>query len=597
MKTKKLKIFMILFLIFSYFWFYSFAEVWTWSGTWEVLETWQDQNLPQIMIDPDTNSIYITWYIGSWDQIDTWEVLEAIITDEIININTDPIDVETEFADALAWMYANWLTKYNNKDDYKMYDLVTRQEASKIIWQAYNALWYTDITKNSSCDFSDSAMFDSTLAPHIANVCKWWLFKWSNGKYLPYDNLTKAEAMAVLLRMFEWKMSYELQIPWRENYYTKGKLIWLTNIEDINKFDKNLTRYEIGLMVYRLKNIATNQQLKTMALNLLWQVKNNNTTWTMDSNTITENLNTLIWWIDPYKDPELLEAIYWMFDNWLTIHNNPSEYRPFDTLNKAAAAKIFDKFSTMLGMSSNEAFLQNQCEFTDISSLDSATQQHIINVCRKWIIKGNNNLFYPGTELNKSHFVVSLIRMFQWKDLDEDVDPRWQNYFNEAKDLGLVSPWDVITFENNISRYEVALFLYKFNIKYKMLNNLNNSRITDEIISTVPGSISTWTNWKQKSNVYLDSNLLKKWSFDIWYVETFWTRYKIVKSSESTYFTENFVWYGDVFDLATDEKLGTINFVVSNGYVVESTIRFEWENNYKIIPVEWTSAYYLIEEL
>jgi hypothetical protein len=67
----------------------------------------------------------------------------------------------------------------------------------------------------------------------------------------------------------------------------------------------------------------------------------------------------------------------------LTIYNNPSEYRPFDTLNKAAAAKIFDKFSTMLGMSSNDAFLQNQCEFTDISSLDSATQQHIRNVCTK----------------------------------------------------------------------------------------------------------------------------------------------------------------------------------------------------------------------
>jgi hypothetical protein len=40
-----------------------------------------------------------------------------------------------------------------------------------------------------------------------------------------------------------------------------------------------------------------------------------------------------------------------MHDNGLTIHNNPSDYKPFDTLNKIAAAKIFDKFSTMLGLS------------------------------------------------------------------------------------------------------------------------------------------------------------------------------------------------------------------------------------------------------
>jgi len=69
--------------------------------------------------------------------------------------------------------------------------------------------------------------------------------------------------------------------------------------------------------------------------------------------------------------------------------------------------------------------------------------------------------------------------------LDENVNPWRQNYFNEAQEIGIVVPSDAITFDNPISRYEVALFLYKFNIKYKMLNNLNNERISNEIISTV----------------------------------------------------------------------------------------------------------------
>jgi hypothetical protein len=69
--------------------------------------------------------------------------------------------------------------------------------------------------------------------------------------------------------------------------------------------------------------------------------------------------------------------------------------------------------------------------------------------------------------------------------LDENTTPRWNNYFEEAQELGLVSPGDALTFDTPISRYEVALFLYKFNIKYKMLNNLNNNRLMNEVISTV----------------------------------------------------------------------------------------------------------------
>jgi len=570
--------------------FFVFAE----TGDQENLE---EENLPQIMIDTGTNTIYISWYVDSWT-VDSW-VVDTWTTEKApVLINTEPRDLETEFAEALAWMYANWLTKYDNKEDYRMYDLVSREEASKIIWQAYLALGYPDIEKNDNCDFWDSNKFESSLAPHIANVCKRWLFKWSNWDYLPLNNLTKAEAMAVLLRMFEWKMSYELQVPWREQYYTKWKLIGLTNIEDINKFDKGLERYEIALMVYRLRGIVTNPQLKTMALNLLWQVVPPNNAGIMDGSTVIENLDTLVGGIDPYKDPELLEAIYWMYDNGLTIYKNPNDYKPFDTLNKVAAAKIFDKFSSMLGLSTNETFLPNQCEFTDIGALNSGDQQYIINVCKKWIMKGDNKIFSPDTKLNKSHFVVSLVRMFQWKYLDENVSPWRQNYFNEARELGIVVPSDAISFDTPISRYEVALFLYRFNIKYKMLDNLNNDRISNEIISTVEGSIQTGTNGKLKSNVYLDSNLLKRGSFDLWYIETFGTRYKIVKSSESTYFSDNFVWYGNVFDLASDDELGTINFVVSNGWhVIEATIRFNEWDNYKILPIKWTSAYYLLQVL
>ena len=595
MLNKNLKTFLLFGILFLGSIFFVFAE-----NTGQTT-TWWNNNLPQILIDTWTKIIYISWYVNTWatntGTINTWSNTTWDQQSEITSISTGPIDLETEFAEALAWMYANWLTKYNNKDDYKMYDLITREEASKIIWQAYSVLWYEDVIKNSNCSFTDSDSFDSTLVSHISNVCKRWLFKWSDSKYLPHDNLTKAQAMAVLLRMFEGKMSYELLIPWRWQYHIKGKLIWLTNVEDTSKFDTKLTRYEIGLMVYRLKNIITNPQTKTAALNLLGQVVTSGSTGTMDSETVIENLDTLVWWIDPYKDPELLEAIYWMFDNGLTIHNNPSDYKPFDTLSKAAAAKIFDKFSTMLGLSTNEINSSSQCQFTDLWNLSAADKQYITNVCKKWIMKWNNNLFSPNTNMNKSHFVASLIRMFEWKYLDENTNPWWQNYFNKAQDLGIVSPSDVMSFDSPITRYEVALFLYRFNVKYKMLTNLNSNRVSNEIMSTVEWTTFTWTNGKPKANVYLDSTLLKKWSFNIGYIEIFGNRHKIIKLSEASYFSDNFVRYGNIFDLATDEELWTINFVVSNWYIVEATIRFSGWAIYKVSPLTGTKAYYLIETL
>ena len=39
------------------------------------------------------------------------------------------------------------------------------------------------------------------------------------------------------------------------------------------------------------------------------------------------------------------------------------------------------------------------------------------------------------------------------------------------------------------------------------------------------------------------------------------------------YFSNNFVRYGDVFDLASDEEIGTVSFIVSNGYLIDGTIR------------------------
>lgn len=568
--------------------------------------TWESI-LPEILIDTWTKTIYISGYVNTGNintgNIDTGtNITTWANSDTGMNITwniltwTDPINPEDEFANALAWMYKNWLTMYDNSGDYRMYDLLTREEAAKIIWQAYNVFWLdTWLVKNTACSFSDSNIFDPTLKNHIANVCQWWLFQWANWAYLPKDNLTKAQAMAVLVRMIEWKMSYELQTPRWEQYYTKGKAIWLTNIENINEFEHDLTRYEIALMVYRMRDIMLDTQMKTLALNAMEWISRDKT-WAIDSQTVIDNLSTLVWWIDPSTDPELQESIYWMADNWLTVHKTIADYKPFDVLTREWWAKVFDVFSNMLGLGINDNYLPNECNFSDISWLWEESQQHIINVCKKWLIKWSNWIFNPSDNMNKSTFIVALIRMFEWKSLDETTSPWWKNYFEKAEELWLVTAADTTTFDTPISRYEVALFLYKFNVKYKMLNNFNNNKVSEDIINTVSGSIAT-LNWKSNANVYVNTALLKQWTLELWYIEIFWTRYKIVKTKETSYYsnTNSFVRYGDIFDIATEEKIWTVNFMIQNSYMIEWTFRF---NNkiYKITPVESTNAYYNIAE-
>lgn len=66
-----------------------------------------------------------------------------------------------------------------------------------------------------------------------------------------------------------------------------------------------------------------------------------------------------------------------------------------------------------------------------------------------------------------------------------------------------------------------------------------------------------------------------------------------MKTKYEKYFTNNFVRYGDLFDLDEDKNVGTISMIVSNGYLVEGTVRRDGKiENYMIRPNPDTQAYY-----
>lgn len=497
----------------------------------------------------------------------------------------------TEFEKALAWMYANGLTKYDNATEYRPDDSLLREEAAKIIGQAFVSLGYAQTVKNTSCTFHDIQTVDPSLSWYVTNACKRWLFKGTTeGNFIPKEQLSRPQSMAVLVRMFEGDISNENLTPRRSEYYIKGQALGLTNLNNKTLFDSYITRKEIAIYIYRLKNIISNNIIRA---NMLAKLAALESTGDNTSNVVND-LSALASSTSISNDPELIEAIKWMNDNGLTNYTDVVTYKPFEALTREQSAKILSKFAEIYRFGSiNSEWI---CVFADSNTFDTSLSTYITNVCQLGIMQGANGYFYPKTTISKAQFIAAMIRLFEGKKLDETQTPRWTTYFEEAENMGMVNPSDSIAFDNTITRYEVALFLYRFKVKYQITQNLNSETIENQVISTVSGSIITGTNGLPQSNVYVDMNLLQNGNFNVGYVEFFGKRYKVVKSATEKYLTNSLNRFGDIFTLDTQVKTGTTSFIISDTSLIEGTLRLSNGSTFVINPISNTKAYYTISQ-
>ncbi len=555
----------------------------------------------EIIIDPVTKKITIVTNTGTatTGAVNTWIVTTGTITTTGTTnitgtINTGKIYTGTEFEQALAWMYDKGLTKYNNKTDYRANDGLTREEAAKIIGQAFITLGYNQTTKNNNCTFSDANEINTTLSSFVVNTCKRGIFKGTtDNKFLPTEKLSRPQAMALLVRIFEGKISNESKTPRWGDYYIKSQALGLTTLNNQTAFDSSITREEIAIYIYRFKNIVSNETIKLMMLSKLSSL---GSTGQSAGTGILDSFGTLADSLSVNNDPELLEAIRWMNDNGLTNFKTIQEYKPFEILLREQAAKIISLFANIYKFGQTGSAVSSECAFKDIAATDASLTTYVEQVCALGIMQWSDGYFNPKGTINKSQFIATIIRLFEGKKLDETTSPRWKNYFEKAQEIGMIGPADAVTFENPITRYEVALFLYRFKVKYQIVQNMNNNTIANQIVSTVPGSITTGTNSLPQSNVYVDMNLLQNGNFDLWYIELFGQRYKVVKSNTEKYFTNNFVRYGDIFSLDKEEKIGTTSFIVSSLSLIEWTIRIG-ESTFTVSPISNTNAYYKVNKI
>ena len=586
------------------------SEAWTWTeaSTWDTIWTWDIQDNTWATVD-------------TWTAVDIWRVLGENVEAELLTWD--------EFDRALYRMYKNWLTKYDNADEFRPYDNLTREESAKMIWQLYSQLWFSKEDKWFNCSFVDTNMFDPTLAEHIYNVCRRWIFRWNDKtqQYMPHDNLTKGQLLAVLLRIFEWKMSDESGQPWWIEYYVKAISLWLTNETNLAKFDKPVTRREASLLIFRFKNMVIDEtqyelylarlealawdnesylkQIEELKSKRWWDQTSQDAqidTSNPDSNWITSgswstadswssvSLDIIAWNETLTNSPEFIEAINWMYDMWMTSYNTTEAFMPYQTITRAQVAKMLDKFAT----ATNLTWINNagSCEFSDVAS-DSEYKDSITRVCQYWIMAWSKDKFSPDKTVSKAEFVAMLIRLFDGKTLDETLNPRWTDYYKRAIEIWLISAQDTVTFTADIARYEVAIYLYRLKVRLTMYNNLNSSQLSDEIVKTLDETQSTNEEWKITAKVYVDILALNNSAFNDGYVEIIGERYRIKKADTDSYnvWTNSFVRYWTLYNIESWDATGSITFTLTNGALVEWTIRIN-KNSYYLAKDSNTTTYY-----
>lgn len=227
-----------------------------------------------------TTGIIISWNAVSWN--DT--VISDFLTTSISAFGTDP-----SLQEAIYRMNDRWMTRYTTIEDFRPFDVITRQEAAKIFTLFRQAIINTQPSEiNTACNFTDIDVADETLAPSIQEACKLQILKWGNGKFEPLTTLTKPQAVAIIVRMLEGNVDETTNPRW-QGYYNKAISLWLIQAVSVANFDRPITRYEVAMLLYTTKikkEITDNLNNNYETNKLIFPIQHSLTTWSISTEKV-----------------------------------------------------------------------------------------------------------------------------------------------------------------------------------------------------------------------------------------------------------------------------------------------------------------------
>lgn len=507
---------------------------------------------------------------------------------------------DEEFSAALAWMYETHITKYDTQEAYGPFDLLTREQAAKMLGQFFTTyVENPDRLPMSSCQFGDIETADPTLKPYILDVCQFSIFKGSKGSFLPLKVITKAELTATLIRMFSDGKLDETPNPRWLNYFTKAQQLGMTKETNKTLFENPVSRYELALLLYRFKKIYNDEvvaaPIAPVSGNIVVAVSG---AAALNNTGLSESLLSLVTAGTNITDnPEFKETVFWMYDNGLTKFQKAADFLPFEALTREQAAKMLVQYRKLM-FPGKAVTTTNECTFKDLGTADASLKDWIIESCQLNILKGGDGYFLPTKPLSKPEAIAVLLRMFDLPQ-DETSSPRRKNYFTKANELGLINESSQANFDKPITRYEMSTLMYRLRVKNILVQSLNSNTIKNQLITMVTNSnqLITSSGGRARGYILINTYLLGDAGNDYFIIDLFGSKYKIMKNTVHKYYNNQYVRYGDVFTLDGATNVGIANFIVNDTIVLEGMIRpyGDGKPSYILGPTA-TPPYYLIKE-
>lgn len=561
----------------------------TWTvTTWSIVLTWTNIE---------------TWSVIPWTNVVTWTTLpvESLSMGTISSWKADPFSADQEFVSALLWLYSNGLTQYSTTNQYNPSGELTRQQAAKFFVVFAQKVAWKQIPVTTSCVFSDTG-FDSTLKQYVLDACALGVMVGKEGVFRPNDKISKAEFTTVLLRIIIGNKLDETTSPWWLTYYMQARNMWLTKEQNANAFDGNLSRYAAALLLYR-----------TVGKIYLWstQVNPSEFTWNITTGTLlvtgsnnSDNATTSGLIADVplvsslTADPALQEAIYRLHDIGVTKYTDINDFRPFDSIQRQEAAKMFLTFRYAIGSQiSSPLTITGECQFVDLVNADQTLVPYIHQACSVGILKWSSDIYQPFNELTRAQAISILLRITDGYQ-DESGSVWWQKYYDRALQLGMISPSSPENFEKPISRYEVAVLLYKSKIQKDILWNLNNDFEKNKFIFTISPTETLVTTGNLTGLVSINTYLLESNPNWTYVVDLFWKQYKILKTATQKYLENDYVWYWKMLLLDETKEIWTVAMTISDGIIISGILRpYILENTTYTIKPSQQQPYYLLSRV
>jgi hypothetical protein len=160
--------------------------------------------------------------------------------------------------EAVSWAHDQGLTIYTDASSFKQNFALRRDEAAKFYVTFAKSLGKTEyVVPASQCQFSDLDKAWSDLRAVVVESCRLGIFKGTNGRFRPSENLTDAQAVAVLMRIVDGQQSEVGGSHRADNYYKRANALDILQGIDMTQKNALAARGNVVSVIYNAKDVKS----------------------------------------------------------------------------------------------------------------------------------------------------------------------------------------------------------------------------------------------------------------------------------------------------------------------------------------------------